>query len=264
MQYKSRLIAVERNHFASVLVAAERGTPPPARAVASLDSSSSSSLLDLVVVLLLPVLVVLLRLRSSSVGLGQRHGGGAAPRVERGTPPPARAVASLDSSSSSSLLDLVVVLLDLVVVLLDLVLVLRLRSSSVGLGQRPGGGAAPRVWSVALLRPRAPSPAGLPLFLAPRPRRRRPPPRPRPPPTPQVLLHGARPVAWCEGRGVDLPRNSSAWQYLGVGLVEVLRRERSARLRRVVVAVVVIAAPSWCVSGRRAGEASQSCSDVST
>ena len=194
MQYKSRLIAVERNHFASVLVAAERGTPPPARAVASLDSSSSSSLLDLVVVLL-----------------------------------------------------------DLVVVLLDLVLVLRLRSSSVGLGQRPGGGAAPRVWSVALLRPRAPSPAGLPLFLAPRPRRRRPPPRPRPPPTPQVLLHGARPVAWCEGRGVDLPRNSSAWQYLGVGLVEVLRRERSARLRRVVVAVVVIAAPSWCVSSSGPG-----------
>jgi hypothetical protein len=95
----------------------ERGTPPPARIVASLDSSSSS-LLDLLVVVLLPDLV-LLRLRSSSVGLGQRHGGGAAPRVERGTPPPAGAVASLDSSSSS-LLDLVVV----VVLLLDLDLVL--------------------------------------------------------------------------------------------------------------------------------------------
>ena len=74
MQYKSRLIAVERNHFASVLVAAERGTPPPARAVASLDSSSSSSLLDLVVVVLLLDLVLLLsflRPRSFSMGLGQ-------------------------------------------------------------------------------------------------------------------------------------------------------------------------------------------------
>ena len=55
------------------------------------------------------------------MGLGQRHGGGAAPRVERGTPPPAGAVASLDSSSSS-FLDLVVVLLDLDLVLLRLLL----------------------------------------------------------------------------------------------------------------------------------------------
>ena len=51
------------------------------------------------------------------------------PRVERGTPPPAGAVASLDSSSSS-LLDLVVV----VVVLLDLDLVLLRPSQGAEIG----------------------------------------------------------------------------------------------------------------------------------
>ena len=109
----------------------ERGTPPPAGAVASLDSFSSS-LLDLVVVLLLLDLVhvrLLLHAWGSARGMARagaacRSGGRCpwttpetVPRVERGTPPPAGAVASLDSSSSS-LLDLVVVVL-----LLDLDLV---------------------------------------------------------------------------------------------------------------------------------------------
>ena len=107
--------------------------------------------------------------------------------------------------------------------------------------------------SAALLRPRAPSPAGLLLLLAPRPRRRRPPPRPRPPPqlpTPQVLLHGARP----EPRAGELTRNSSAWQHLGVGLVEVLQREQHLDVV-VVVAVVVIAAIVVCVLERNGGRA---------
>jgi hypothetical protein len=170
----------------------------------------------------------------------------------RWTPPPPRS--STSSSSSSS-------------------------PTSSSFDSRHGGGAAPRVergtagarrpaWSAALLRPRAPSPAGLLLLLAPRPRRRRPPPRPRPPPqlpTPQVLLHGARP----EPRAGELTRNSSAWQHLGVGLVEVLRREQHLDVV-VVVAVVVIAAIVVCVlernGGRARGERARRvrCSDVST
>ena len=60
-------------------------------------------------------------------------------------------------------------------------------------------------------------------------------------------MHGARQEAW-RGRGRPVWRrggeaqltssSSSAWQHLGVGLVEVLRREQ--RLDVVVVVVVVV------------------------
>jgi len=114
-------------------------------------------------------------------------------------------------------------------------------SSSYASGPPPWGsargtaGARRPAWSAALLRPRAPSPRWTP-----------------PPP-----------------RSSTSSSSSSAWQHLGVGLVEVLRREQRLDVV-VVVVVVVIPTIVVCVLGpragraRRAGEASQSCNDVRT
>ena len=147
----------------------------------------------------------------------------------RWTPPPLRSSTSSSSSSSPT-------------------------SSSYASGPPPWGsargtaGARRPAWSAALLRPRAPSPRWTP-----------PPPRSSTSSSSSSSststsssyasssMHGARQEAW-RGRGRPVWRrggeaqltssNSSAWQHLGVGLVEVLRREQ--RLDVVVVVVVVV------------------------